>query len=353
MIERRREITKFHPGVYLKDALDALEMTAKEFSIRTGISERMISGIITGNCDVSFEIAFKLSEYFGNSVNFWTNLQNQYNASKKEQEMLKSLSEDWKLVKNVKDYLSAFQIIDSSDDNNTIVLKVRKFVGVNQLTLLDNKDLLVCFKEQHTMKGLNSYFYQNLWIAIALNEARKRESGTYNREELISKLPTIRKMTTMKKDIFYPELQQMFKDCGVSFVLLPYLSKSNIYGATKWLNKDNVMLSVSNRGGKADLFWFTVCHEIAHVLMEHKREALLSIDGVDDKEADAKAEDILIPREEWNKFIINNNFSSSSIKCFANKIGIHPCIVLGRLHNENKLPYSTLDTKFTPIYKFY
>ena len=72
-------IRRFHPGMYIKEILEAMEMTAREFSARTGIYERTLSTIINGNEDITFDIAYKLSLYFDNSVNYWTNLQNQYN----------------------------------------------------------------------------------------------------------------------------------------------------------------------------------------------------------------------------------------------------------------------------------
>ena len=350
MTSKKIVTKKYHPGEYIKDALEALEMTAKEFSMRTGISERMLSGVITGNCDITFDIAYKLSQYFDNSIDFWTNLQNQYDVYLKEQETQKAIENDWELIKNIKKYLLQFHLIDEADDKEVIVYKARKLIGVNQLTLLDKKDLLVCFKEQINSKPSN-YFYQNFWIALALNKVRNNSVLTYNKEKLVNSLPSIRSMTKMKAEVFYPQLKKMFADSGVSFVLLPYLPKSNIYGVTKWLGRDSVMLSVSNRGEKADLFWFTICHEIAHVLMEHKREALISFDGVEDTEADKMAEDILINRKEWESFVKNNCFTPNSIMDFANKEGIHPCIVLGRLHKEEKVPYGSLDKYFALSYK--
>ena len=76
MIEKKRVLRRFHPGVYVKDALDALNMSSKEFSIRTGISERTLSDLINGKGDITFDIATKLGNFFGNSANSWTNLQN-------------------------------------------------------------------------------------------------------------------------------------------------------------------------------------------------------------------------------------------------------------------------------------
>ena len=71
---------KFHPGVYIKDSLDALEMTAREFSIRTGISERTLSAIINGEGNVTFDVAYKLAKFFDDSVEVWMNLQSQYDT---------------------------------------------------------------------------------------------------------------------------------------------------------------------------------------------------------------------------------------------------------------------------------
>ena len=84
-------IRKFHPGVYIKETLEAMEMTVREFSARTGISERTLSAIINRNEDITFDIAYKLSSYFDNSVNYWTNLQNQYNLYTYEIESEKEL----------------------------------------------------------------------------------------------------------------------------------------------------------------------------------------------------------------------------------------------------------------------
>lgn len=73
-------IRRLHPGIYIKESLEAMKMTSKEFSARTGISERTLSAIINGVGDITFNVAYKLSLYFDNSINYWSNLQNQYNT---------------------------------------------------------------------------------------------------------------------------------------------------------------------------------------------------------------------------------------------------------------------------------
>ena len=343
-------IKRFHPGIYIKESLEAMEMTAKEFAARTGISERTLSALITGKGDITFDVAYKLSQYFDNSLSYWTNLQNQYNVFLNEKNRENEIDKEWNLIKKVKKYLLDFKYISDGDSKEDIVFKCRKLVDVNSLLLLNRKDSFVCLKEQHTQKE-SDCFFQNFWIALALNEARKKNKIAYDKKLLTSSIEEIRGMTIQEPRVFYPRLQEILTECGISFILLPYLSKSNIYGATKWFSKQNVMLAVSNRGGSADLFWFTLFHEISHVLMEHRRETLINMKGNEDDEADKMAANMLIPKDKWDEFINQNDISKSSISLFAKKIGIHPCIVLGRLHKENLVPYGTYDKDFNVHYQ--
>ena len=342
-------IRKIHPGEFIKDSLEAMEMTSKEFSMRTGISERTLSAVLNGNGNITFDIAFKLASFFDNSITFWTNLQTQYDMYLKSQIIQDDLQSDYKLFKQIKNYLLEHGYINESDSKDDAIYKTRKLVGVNKLSLLTEKDSFVCLKEQHIQKE-NDPFVQNFWIALALNEARKMNGIPYDKKKLKSYIPEIRNMTVLPPNDFYPRLKDILIECGVSFVLLPHLSKSNIYGATKWFSDENVMLAVSNRSEKADLFWFTLFHEIAHLLMEHKRETLISFNGAHDEEADRLASEMLIRKQDWDEFIQKGIFTVASIKQFAKRINILPCVVLGRLQKEKLVPYGRLDKSFNVSY---
>lgn len=71
-------IKRFHPGVYLKDTIDVLDLTIDEFSLRTGISKDDLSLIVAEKMNITLDIAEKLAKYFDNSTNYWLNLQKQY-----------------------------------------------------------------------------------------------------------------------------------------------------------------------------------------------------------------------------------------------------------------------------------
>lgn len=342
MIEKKRTIRRYHPGVYVKDALDALNMSSKEFSIRTGISERTLSDLINEKGSITFDIATKLSEFFGNSVNSWTNLQNAYDIYMLESKQKAEAEEDYALLKQFRKYLIDNSFIDTGDDNETVVYKTRSILSVNRLSALNTKELLVSFKEQNTDMDENNYFAQNFWLAYAMTKAREIEVEPYSKKNVIETMDNLKDLLCMEPKEFYPIITDRLRKCGISYVFLPYLEKSYIYGATKWLSNDNVMLAMSNRTGRADVFWFTLLHELTHVLKEHKRYCLLQAANIDDEEADDLASRILIPEDEWNDFIKNTKYLNSfKIKSFAESIGVPPFIVVGRLAREHKISYGS------------
>jgi hypothetical protein len=57
-----------------------------------------------------------------------------------------------------------------------------------------------------------------------------------------------------------------------------------------------------------------------------------------------KLRDILIPQESFNFFVKENKpyFSRNVVISFANELGIHPSIVVGRLQYEELIPYTHL-----------
>ncbi|MBN1902402.1 hypothetical protein JW926_13840 [Candidatus Sumerlaeota bacterium] len=53
-----------------------------------------------------------------------------------------------------------------------------------------------------------------------------------------------------------------------------------------------------------------------------------------EKRADQFAEDLLMPLHEYKQFISAGNFYPDDIRAFAQRIGIDPGIVVGRLQND-------------------
>lgn len=68
-----------YPKEYLIDAITEMNISLDELANKIEVSPDLLNNIINGNIELTFEIAEKLSKFFGNSVDFWINLQTKYN----------------------------------------------------------------------------------------------------------------------------------------------------------------------------------------------------------------------------------------------------------------------------------
>lgn len=71
-----------HPGAYLREMLEELEISQTTFHERTGMSMQRISEIINGKRGISPETAWILGGAFGQSPKFWLNLQALHDLTK-------------------------------------------------------------------------------------------------------------------------------------------------------------------------------------------------------------------------------------------------------------------------------
>ena len=149
-------------------------------------------------------------------------------------------------------------------------------------------------------------------------------------------------MTVKKPEDFLPRMREIFAECCIAFVLLPHLKNSGVNGAVKWMSQDRVMLAMNNRGIYADKFWFSLFHEIKHVLQQKIKtifvsstvEEMIDINNSLELDADKFATNYLIPPADYKRLNPSRYTSDDEIVEFARTIGIHPGIVAGRLQHE-------------------
>ena len=101
-------------------------------------------------------------------------------------------------------------------------------------------------------------------------------------------------------------------------------------------------MGLTARGKDADKFWFSLFHELAHIVLGHI--GLANGTGEqDEKMADSWSRDTLIPVDLFEEYKNQNSFSDASVLAFAKTIGIAPGIVVGRLQNEGCIDHSMMN----------
>ena len=74
-----------HPGRILKREMAARSLSANKLALALRVPSGRITQILNGKRGISAETALRLACYFGNSAQFWINLQSRYDLAVVEQ----------------------------------------------------------------------------------------------------------------------------------------------------------------------------------------------------------------------------------------------------------------------------
>ena len=182
-------------------------------------------------------------------------------------------------------------------------------------------------------------------VQIATNKALAVDAPKFNKKKFEDAVQYALTLTKNHSE-FYPLIKKAFQEAGVIFVILPNIAGSKINGATKKIG-NNIMLLVNDRRLNSDSFWFTLFHEIGHIINGDYGISFEKESGEQEFAANLFAEDSLIPREQYHDFVTNRRFGLNDIVRFAETINRDPGIVLGRLQNDGLVGFD--DWTMKPI----
>ena len=76
-----------HPGRILKRELKARKLSANQLALALRVPSGRITSLLNGNRSITPDTALRLARYFGNSAQFWLNLQTRYDLVTTEAEI--------------------------------------------------------------------------------------------------------------------------------------------------------------------------------------------------------------------------------------------------------------------------
>lgn len=96
-----KDLAAFHPGYYVQDIIDDMEITQSEFAKRLNTTDKTLSQLLAGKISLSVDLANKLSQMTGTSVAMWLNLQAQYDEKVLEIERRQQLDEECEVLQQI------------------------------------------------------------------------------------------------------------------------------------------------------------------------------------------------------------------------------------------------------------
>lgn len=327
------------PGETIKENLEFIGMSQVELAKRMGMTKEYINEILSGKSIITPETALKFESVLGMSAKFILNLEGSYRIYLAEKERKEREAKEIRFLKNIP-YKEMMKLgwIPKTQDKIEIVQNVKQFLGVNAFI---NTDDIYAFCRKSKAVSENTYSIIS-WIRKGELEAQKMTIPEFNREKLLKSIDKIKEHSTQKFEDFYKKLAEELADCGVVLVFIPCLKKTPVYGAVKWITPSKPMIIMSLRYKTNDHFWFTLMHEIYHVLNDKKKSIIIEEKDNDENEekADAFSSNTLIPNTLYKKYIAKNDYDKKSIESFAKELNIAPGIVVGRLQHDKHLPFN-------------
>ena len=336
-----------HPGETLQEVLEDREMTQKELAIRTGMTEKHISTVLSGKKNISASFAKKLEYALGIETEFWMNLQANYERELLEFEELNNISEQEVCVlKNLKEVIAAWVsfgwLEENSNEANT-VLDVRKIFGMSNLLDTTKMKYAAAYRAQ-TKNSVDPYVlfaWQRMCEILTDNIEVAEEVDI---DKLRKKIPDIKKVMFLRANQIQKKLISIFAECGLAFRIVPNFKGAPVQGFIKKKEDGSLILCMTIRQKFADIFWFTLFHEIAHILNGDTKNVFVDFSTVSSEmetKADKLAGEMLINSEAYEQFLSNKRYTTTKgVVEFAETQNVRDYIVQGRLMKEEVIPWN-------------
>lgn len=337
-----------HPGETIADLLEERGMSQKELAKRSGVSEPFLSDVIRGKKDISKSLAKGLEYALGIPGSFWLNLQANYDAellTLQEEETV--IDEERRILKSLRDvvkYLSGISVISSSEDEQ-IILQLRKYLRVSNLTVLRDLVPAGAFRMSESVSVNPDVL--GAWLCLCdVNADPDSVSGVFDKTKTDHLIHEIKAVMCSSKSDTRKALKSVFARYGIDFSVVHNFRGAPVHGYIERKANGTYQMAVTIRGAYADIFWFSVFHELGHIVNgDLNRQGYFIDSGTGETKerenaADHFASEALLNPDDYETFVCKESYTLQSIKTFAESQNVPVFIVIGRLQKEEKIPWN-------------
>ena len=335
------------PGEILSEALEERGMSQAELARRMARPLKTINEIANGKAAITADTAIQLERALGISASFWNGIEARYRedlARRRAADQLESFS-TWARRFPV----AQMERLDLIGHVLGWADRAQQLLQYFRVGSPDGWDLhwgAVAASYRAPAAFVPDPYALAAWLRWGELEAEPLRPSAFSEKALREALPSIRELTLRQAfPVAYRRLQQLLEEAGVAFVAIDVLGDSRVSGATRWPGAGHALVQVSFRHGSDDQFWYTVFHELGHVLYGPRRGLVvdqLAGDTAPDLEAadeelaaDTFARETLLPEEPYAAFVGSGVFTRQSISAFAASQGVSAGIVVGRLERDD------------------
>lgn len=332
------------PGQIIQDELDARGWSQHDLAEIMSRPSQMVNEIIQAKKQITAETALQLAFAFGTSPDFWLNLEMQYQlflAAKEQNETdisrrsaLYDLAPVSELVK--RGWISP---VHSTKELETEICQYLHIPSIRE------QPAAVASYRISQERGPEQRA-KIAWIRRVEQLAAAQPIQPFNPTQMPEFIQKLLEFTVHAEQTAC--IPQLFLDHGIHFVIVPHLSKTYLDGAALWIGEHPVV-ALSLRCDRIDAFWFTLLHELAHLMSPNFQphlDQLYDHESLkyreEENQVNQQAGEWLVASNDLNVFIESHRprYSKAALDAFAEKQKRHPGIVIGRLMHLHEIEYT-------------
>ena len=349
-----------HPGETISDVLEERGITQKELAQRAGVSEAFLSDVIHGRKDISKGLAMGLEYALGVSRSFWLNLQANYDAELLSLQEEESVKEEERVIlasiHEIVDYLKKRSLLEEGLTQTQTVISLRKLLQVSSLTGLRTLAPAGAFRMSDTVAVNSEVLGAWLCLCKIQGTAEQIDSG-FKLEKVDELVSGIKDIMLTGKGNLQKALRNLFAGYGIDFSIVHNFRGAPVHGYIARKEDGTYQMVLTLRGSFADIFWFSLFHELGHIVNGDVTKVGSFIDAQYSKDerkeaaADLFASEALLESDSYRSFVSRGVYSYTAIRDYARTQKVPPYVVIGRLQKEEVIPWSWYQ-KYKPRYKW-
>jgi addiction module HigA family antidote len=332
------------PGEILAEALEERGMTQAELGRRMARPLKTISEIATGKAAITPDTAIQLERALGISVATWLGLESRYREAQARERDMVDLERHraWLTQFPVRD-LVARRIIGRDSNGPERAAELLSFFGVSSPAGWDQYWGQVVASYRMSDRLRVSPYAVAVWVREAERQASGVELPAFDPAQVravVGELRSLSRAVVVGGAI--DRARELLRSGGVGLLLIEGFSGAPASGAVRWA-RENPWIALTLRQRTDDQLWFSLFHEIGHVLERRSHRGL--VEELEDRElpldderaANAFAREALLPQAHLDRWLESGPIDRRAIKDFAAAQEVAPGIVVGRLQRDGRV----------------
>lgn len=331
------------PGDSLRTLMVRRNVNAQDVARHLDGGVKTLRGLLDGSHPIDNDHASVLAEAVGGTTSFWLKRQEQYESALERAVDRASVVEadDWLLLPVPGNKPRGRMTQEKKREE---VRRRLRFFNVGTMDAWQARYGKICnstlFRNSPTFNSDDGAVL--MWLRDGELSSDLISTKPWHANNLQDRLDSIRKLSKLKDPkVFLPKLKALCAEAGVAVVAKKAPPKCRSSGASRMVAPDKAMVLLSFRGLSDDKFWFTVFHELGHLILHGDKtfvDSDMNADTLDEYEHEANefSSRMIVPEERIEEFY-NLPADTTKVIRFSTKVGVSAGLLVGQMQHQKMI----------------